>query len=565
MKSPLSLPARTGGLESPLLPDTRQITLVGGNGAGKSRFMKELVRLCGDRAFCLSALKAPFPQISESTSPNSVDMLYRKAVMAQPYMRTDAVSEIDKLTYMLFTDEFEYLLSVKNEQLSSGHKISFKPTRLDAVRRLWEEIFPGNRIVSSGGRLMFATSAGSDLISISALSQGEKIVFYYIAAVTYAAEDAVVFIDYPSLFLHPSILNSLWNSIEQLRPDCTFVYDSVDEDFVASRTHNTCIWIRNYDSETRTWNYEVIPSGNIPDDLFYDLLGGRKPVLFIEGDASHSIDARLYGLVFSEFNVRPLGSCDKVIETTRSFNDLKPMHHLESRGIVDRDRRSDVEVAYLRRKNIYVPEVAEVENIFLIEDVIKIMARVRGRNPESVFNKVKTTVVKLFARHADNQALMHVRHKVKREVECRIDAKFSCITAMETHIKSLIYQLKPRENYNILLSSFRRMVSEKDYKGILKVFNYKPMLSDCGVARLLGYKTKDDYISGVLGVLKQHSSESDALRASLKYCFGLRMDHTYVDGFVPEKSVETRPIPQIKTARPADKSKAKHKRRKDRF
>lgn len=547
MNVPLSLPSRSGSEHAPSLPDTRQITLIGGNGAGKSRFMQELMRLCGDRSFRLSALRAPFPQLAASTSPNSIDAKYRQFVMSQPYMRTDAVSEIDKLTYMLFTDEFEYLLSVKNEQLASGKKIKLQPTKLDALRRLWEHLFPENRVTRVGGRLMFATGAGDDLISINDLSQGEKTVFYYIAAVLYADPDSVIFIESPSLFLHPSILNNLWNSIEQLRPDCTFVYDSVDEDFVASRTQNTCIWIKSYDSLSRSWNYEILPSGRVSEDLFVDLIGGRKPVLFIEGDARHSIDARLYALVFSDYTVRPLGSCDKVIETTRSFNDLKHLHHLDSHGIVDRDRRSDVEVAYLRRKNIYVPEVAEVENIFLLESVIRLMAKVRGRRPDAIFSKVRNSVVKMFSRLADQQALMHVRHKVKREVECRIDAKFSCITAMETHIRSLIYQLKPRENYNAILAEFRRMIAERDFAGILKVFNHKPMLADCGVAQLLGYRSKDEYISGVLAVLKTDSAYASALRASLKYCFGLRMDETYADGFEPAdkasiKKME-RPIP----------------------
>lgn len=535
MKSaiPLVLPARRGQEHPPSLPDSRQITLVGGNGAGKSRFMAELMRLCGDRAYCLSGLKAGFPQLDVSTSPNSIDAQYRRSVMAQPYMRTDAVSEIDKLTYMLFTDEFEYLLSVKNDQISSGKKIELRPTRLDLLKQLWEELFPDNTVVRDHGRLMFATGAGSDLISVNALSQGEKTVLYYIAGVLYAPKNSVVFIDSPSLFVHPSILNSLWNSIEELRPDCTFVYDSVDEDFVSSRTRNVCLWIRSYDSESRSWDYEVLPSGSFPEDLFFDLIGGRKPVLFIEGDVRHSIDAKLYTLVFSDFTVRPLGSCDKVIETTRTFNDLKYMHHLDSHGIVDRDRRNDVEVEYLRRKQIFVPEVAEVENIFLLEDVVRIMARVRGKNPDKVFNKVKSEVVRLFRRQADDQALMHVRHKVKREVECRIDAKFQSISELDSHLRGLADQLKPHESFAEIQKDFHRFAAEEDYAAILRVFNFKPMLGESSVAHLLGYASKDDYIAGVLATLKSRSPESKALRASVKYCFGLKLDHTYADGFAP--------------------------------
>ena len=64
------------------------------------------------------------------------------------------------------------------------------------------------------------------------------------------------------------------------------------------------------------------------------------------------------------------------------------MHHLESRGVVDRDRRTDPEVDYLRRKSVMVPDVAEVENLFLLEGVIKAMAKRRRRNPDKVFSKL---------------------------------------------------------------------------------------------------------------------------------------------------------------------------------
>lgn len=498
------------------LTDVRQITLIGGNGAGKSRFMQEMVTLCGERAFCLSALSASFPEREESTRPGSVDDLFRKAAEQHRYMRTDAVSELDKLIYMVFADELEYLLEIKDREFGEGKRVKLRKTKLDTIKSLWEQVFPGNRIMRNKGSLMFATQAGDDLISITSLSQGEKTVLYYIAAVLYAMPDAVIFIDSPSLFLHPSIIGSLWNAIESLRPDCTFVYDSVDIDFVSSRSKSTCIWVKSYDSELNSWDYEVIRDTPLSEDIFIELAGSRKPVLFIEGDSQHSIDFKLYTLVFPEWNVRPLGSCDKVIETTRTFNDLKNMHHLRSRGIVDRDRRTEIEVEYLRRKEIMVPEVAEVENIFLLESVIRVMAKRRGRDAEKVIRKVKKEVIHTFKQKADQQALQHVRHKVKRDVECKIDARFSCITALETHLKSLVFKLEPRKNYNRLREQFAVMVRDGDYDGILRVFNHKPMLPDSGVPRLLGYRSRDEYVAGVLDTLRSGGKDAAALRFAIR-------------------------------------------------
>lgn len=528
----IHLPPRIDAAAPPVLAPSRQITLIGANGSGKSMFMDSLIEQCPGRAFCVSALGADFPEKRISPLPGSIDMLYARAIATQPYLKDSAVSEIDKLAFLLFADELEYLLSVKSERLGGG-AVELRPTRLDRLAQLWRRIFPGSRVVRRHGRLMFANESGGDLIAPARLSQGEKAVLYYIAAVLYAPANAYIFVDSPSLFIHPSILNTVWTAIEELRRDCTFVYDTVDVNFVASRTHNICIWVRSYNAEQHAWDYDLLRPDNLSDDVFMELIGSRKPVLFIEGDATHSIDVRLYSLVFEDFTVKPLGSCDKVIEATRTFADLRPMHHLESHGIVDRDRRTDAEIGYLQRKNVLVPDVAEVENIFLLEGVVRTMARTRGRDPERVFNKVKKSIMEQFAARIDAQALQHVRHRVKREVECKIDARFSCITAMETHLRSLIHLLRPREQYNSLRAEFQEMLRTGNYRGVLRVFNHKPALADCGVASLLGYSNKDAYIAGVLDALKGESREARALRQTVRHCLGADIPSANADAAPP--------------------------------
>lgn len=515
----LTLPPLKGKESIPRLPDGRQLTIIGGSGAGKTRFMERLMELTGERTYCLSAIRAPFPEREESGLKGSIDSLYRQAIANRPYMRQNAVSELEKLIFMLFSDEFEQLLKLKDKFSSKGHLHKFPKTKLDKLSHVWEKIYPGNKIVTTDGTLMFSTSAGKDLIPAEKLSQGEMAVLYYVAGTLYAMQNAVIFIDAPSLFLHPTILNALWTEIEGLRPDCTFVYNSVDVEFVSSRTRNVTLWVKSYDATKVEWDYEIINSGEIREDIFIELVGSRKPVLFIEGDLTHSIDAKLYPLVFPDFTVKPLGSCDKVIETTRSFNGLTNMHHLESHGIVDRDRRTEREVEYLRKKSIMVPEVAEVENIFMLEEVIRTMAKVRGKNPETVFRKIKSKALAEFNRRLQSQVMEHVRHRIKREVDSKIDARFPCITALEAHLKQLTKILNPRRQYNELHHEFRTIVERENYAGMLKVFNHKPLISDCDVHGLLGFKSKDDYIRGVIALLKTESEESKKIASAVRSVF----------------------------------------------
>lgn len=512
----LRLPPLSGDKPVPKLPDGRQLTIIGGSGAGKTRFMEKLMELTGPRTYCLSAIRAPFPEREISTLKGSIDDLYANVASRRPYMRTNAVSELEKLIFMLFADEFEHLLKLKEKMASKGSIHKFPSTKLDKLKSIWEKIFPGNKIITAAGTLMFSTPAGDDLIPAERLSQGEMAVLYYVAGTLYAPQNGVIFVDAPSLFLHPTILNALWNSIENLRPDCNFVYNSVDVEFVSSRSRNIILWVKSYDAAEHKWDYEIIAPGEIREDIFIELVGSRKPVLFIEGDLTHSIDAKLYPLVFPDYTVKPLGSCDKVIETTRSFNGLTNMHHLESHGIVDRDRRTDKEVEYLRKKSIMVPEVAEVENLFLLEEVIKNTAKARGKNPDTVFRKIKRRALNEFNRNLQKQVLEHVRHRVKREVDAKIDAKFSCITALETHIRQLITILNPRKQYNDLHHAFRKIVENEDYAGMLKVFNHKPLMAECDVPGLLGYKNRDDYLRGVISLLRNGSEESEKIRDAIR-------------------------------------------------
>ena len=118
--------------------------------------MDEMTVCCGDRTYILDALKAFYPEREESMRPGSIDALYRESVRQQPYMRTDAVSELDKLVYMIFADELESLLDMKEESCGANRKVTLKPTRLDTIKRVWEKIFPGNRICRQKGHLMLS-------------------------------------------------------------------------------------------------------------------------------------------------------------------------------------------------------------------------------------------------------------------------------------------------------------------------------------------------------------------------------------------------------------------------
>ena len=518
----IQLPKRIDGKPGAVLGQSKQVTVIGANGSGKSRFCTALMKACGDKAFRISALRALFPM--RSTEPplaGSINAMFDHMNKSNPQVTNTADTEFDRLTYVMLADEFRELMNYKAARLM-GEQMQFPKTRLDTVVRVWQEVFPKNKVLRENGKLLFTTEGHDDSYTSLRLSDGERAVLYYVGAVLYAMPDAVILVDDPETFIHHSIMHTLWNAIEAMRPDCTFVYNTHDVDFASSRVDNQCVWVKAFDPERQAWDYEVTPtSQELSDALYFEILGSRKPILFVEGDDRHSLDSRLYPLIFPEYTIKPLGSCDKVIESVRSFSDLRSFHRLESRGIVDRDRRSEQEVDYLRRRNIYVPNVAEIENIFMLEGVIRAVARHRHRDEEAVAAKVKHNVMTMFAREIKAQALEHVRHRVKRNVEMRIDMKFRTISDVEEHMIDLVKEINPRGLYDDLCREFHQYLKARDYMAVLRVYNQKQMLGDSNVAPLCGFHRKDDYLRGVLTILKSGGPDAEAIRQAVKQCFDI--------------------------------------------
>ncbi len=528
----VNLPKSVSG-QPVVLPDTlRCLTIIGANGSGKSRFTDAIANLHNAaEVFRLSALEAIYGSGSRNeASREAVAGVFARRASSASFLHNNPATGFEKLIALMLNEEIANLVEFKMTLLDNdGGKQGRTdrqippPTKLDKVLRLWREIFPDNQVLRQGGRLLFTREGSDDTYSQLRLSDGEKTVLYYFGSVLYAPDNSRVFVDAPEMFLHPSVLKRVWDMVEELRPDCRFIYTTHDLDFPGSRTRNAILWVKGYSAATESWDYELLPRDTgISDEIYMAIIGSRKPVLFIEGDTIHSIDAKLYPLVFKDFTIKPLGSCDKVIEATRAFNDLRGFHHLESRGIVDRDRRDDHEVEYLRGKRVFVPEVAEVENILMLEEVVKAVASYCGKNEAKVFESVKRSIINQFKKDLHQQAMQHTRHRVKRLMEYRTDGKFTNINAFESHLHTLVREINARGMYEQMCRDFSLAAQSGDYAEVLKVYNQKSMVPGSNVANLCGLNgSKRAYIDTILTILRTNAPQAHRIRSAIIRCFGL--------------------------------------------
>lgn len=516
----LTLPTKLNAAQ-PVRLDTRVLVVIGANGIGKSSFGRDLLDRYPAQAEKIAGIHALFITQEETEAPKGNE-LSRLQSMIQGRLFMPRLSDYEKLILHLQTEEFEAAVNYK-EACKSSPDLPPPLTKIDQIQAIWEKMFPHNRLLRKSGfiEVISTGQCNSGAYTAGRMSDSEKLVFYLIGAVLCSRPGAVLVIEEPETLLHNFIKTQLWDEIEAIRPDCTYIYLTHDIDFAASRADSKRIWIRSYNADAKIWDYELIEGNDsFPEEVYMEILGSRKPILFIEGTDSNSIDSRLYPLIFPDYMVKPMGGCQKVIETTKAFSQLKDFHMLDSKGIVDRDRRTQGEIDYLREQHIYVPEVAEVENLLMLEAVVKTVARRLMKNPEEVFKQVKDNVIRLFEKELDAQVILHAKHPVRKKLETAVDRKITTVEQLADHVENIRRNIHVGEIYQTIRDKFLGYAETGDYKSILRVYNQKGMLPQSRLCSICGISNKESYLNLLLSILKENKEDAEAIRRAIKESLG---------------------------------------------
>ena len=176
-----------------------------------------------------------------------------------------------------------------------------------------EQIFPQRSLKLVDAKFLAWFTKGDGIpveYSSTQMSDGERAVLYLAAQVLCVPENKTLIIDEPEVHLHRSIMNRLWKTLESYRPDCLFIYITHDTQFASMHGNAEKIWIKEFDGTN--WKLEIIESNDLPEELLLDILGSRKPVLFVEGERN-SYDTQLYSALYPEYYIVPCGSCTQVV------------------------------------------------------------------------------------------------------------------------------------------------------------------------------------------------------------------------------------------------------------
>lgn len=489
----LILPKENGSTDT--IETSQSVLLVGANGSGKTRLgtwieitssQKELVH----RISAQKSLTMP-----DSTTPQSIELAEKSLLFGNPDWShqhklhkwgrkpaTHLLSDYEKLMVYLFSDETEENAKFKIACKESSNRVEPPTTKIDLVKEVWEKILPHRELVIGGLRIQTKVNGEEDKIyNSSEMSDGERVIFYLIGQCLAAPENGIIVIDEPELHLHKSVQTPLWDEIEKLREDCLFIYLTHDVDFAAAKEAAQRIWLKSFDGQN--WEWEVIQEDeNLPDDLLVEVLGSRKPVVFVEGE-NGSYDVSLYRELLSNFLVIPRGSCNQVIRSVKALKENPQIHHLDVYGLIDRDRRVPAEITKLEQDSIYVLSVAEVENLFCTKEILEIVSDRLARDSAADFQTVSSTIFSRLQSELDGQVSLRVSSEVKFQLNM-FDASQRGAAAIDAALQSLVTNIDVNQIYTDTHALYSHVLQNNDYEQLLALYNRKSLSSQ--VSNALG-------------------------------------------------------------------------------
>jgi hypothetical protein len=296
------------------------------------------------------------------------------------------------------------------------------------------------------------------------------VIFYLIGEALAAPDDGIIIIDEPELHLHKSIQTWLWREIQAARPDCLFVYMTHDVDFASSLSGAKKIWLKSFDGQF--WEWEEAPSiEDFPEELLLQILGSRRPILFVEGE-NGSYDVALFRELYSDYTVISRGSSSQVILATQALREATQFHHLEPYGIIDRDRRNSEQITSLNSKGVAVLNVAEVESLFCVPEVLKLVANQQGLPSDEKFERAKSFVLRELQKELEVQISLHVADEIKFRLNI-FDTKKRGASELKAELESRITDINVEGIYTEIKARFDEVIQRQDYIGALALFNRK--------------------------------------------------------------------------------------------
>lgn len=477
----------------------KSIVIIGANGSGKSRIgnwlefnseqKKTLHRISAQKSLSMPKSVSPvsinkaenllYYGFYDENNSGRDHWDFKQGQRWGKSPTTFLLNDFEKLLTYLFSENYEQALEFKDKATKSISRLEPPVTLLDQLKVLWEKVLPHRKLkIQSGNIKTYSSNNPESQYDANEMSDGERVVFYLIGECLSAPKDGIIVIDEPELHIHKSIQRILWDEIEILRSDCLFVFLTHDFDFANTRIGTSVIQLNSFNGTDFDW-IQIESTEGISNEILYEILGSRIPILFIEGE-SDSYDKEIYSLVYTDFTIKSVGSCEKVISATKSFRNQAALHNNKCFGIIDRDYKPNEHIEEYKSDGIYTPLVAEVENLFLIPGVLSEVAKLLCiPNPDELIDQIKNWVIDEFDKFSERYATEATSATINFTLN-GFNGKAKSIEELSVKYENLKCNVNINKLYEDNLAYAKSLVASKNFEQILLVFNHKALVNQVG-------------------------------------------------------------------------------------
>lgn len=256
------------------------------------------------------------------------------------------------------------------------------------------------------------------------------------------------------------------------------------------------------------WEMEKLPTDDdLPEILYMELLGSRKPILFCEGTKA-SLDYKLYTRLFPNYTVIPVDGHLQVISYTKAFNNSCSIHHNKAIGIIDGDFHKDEQKEAWKKDNIYCLDVQEVENVLCDEDILSCAVNYFDADQDALDDAKEKLFVEL-QRHIDCQCAEYAVQMINNRFKENMLKNSKDLATLKNSLKDLTDKML--ENVDALVNErkacLQKIIEAKDFAEGVKKFNNK------GLMAILTTDIEKDYRNRVFKMLDKNPDLLEILRS----------------------------------------------------
>ena len=465
--------------------------VVGANGCGKTTLANTLQKSLNVKDGIVIPAQKLLIIPTFSSTPNYAATAERYKQYQREILddkQTFNVSKEDDFPYSAarqYGSEFKNVLAtLYSERMSKRNRFcdaierGERPTKqelqsvLDRVINIWNFLIEHRSLQCDDSNNLILTGEGIEgNYPAFQMSDGERIILYLVGRVLLAPERALIVIDEPEMYLHKTIVDKLWNKLEMERQDCVFLYLTHDLQFAASRNGRKA-WIRSFEYPSK-WTIDNIDENEIPEELLLKLLGSRKKILFCEGKRN-SLDSKIFELLFENYTITPVETCKDVINFTKAFNKI-PNTVAKAYGIIDRDFHSEEQLEKLKQQNVFSYDVAEIENLFLLPDVIAGFAKYKQEQCD--IEEIKTRILIKFEQDKQAQISQYVSSAINAYFKSSHISVGNKKEEVEQNFQKFISEVDINKLFNGRESYINDVIANKKYEKAIMLYNNKGLHS----------------------------------------------------------------------------------------